>query len=83
LVHRLRTLRAQLPVWQHQSASLWGRGWRSGSSGPQEGNREAKGHVMRSLHALEGAELRVRVPARRRTSRRSTHILRSAARWKM
>src|SRR5207253_4819644 len=79
LVHRLRALRAELPLRQYQSASLRSSFGRSAKSRPQEGGHQAKGNLLRSLHALEGTQLRIRLSTRRSASRGSKIIFRRNA----
>src|SRR6185503_13113924 len=44
--------------------------------GAEEGGGPAEGHRLRSLHGAEGAELRLRLPARRGDAGRATGVLR-------
>src|SRR5258706_2525438 len=74
LVHRLRTLRAELPLRQYQFASVRSDDRRSGAGRPQKSCHQAKSDFVRSVHALERAQLCLCLPPRRRASRRPAHI---------
>src|SRR5207244_13477550 len=63
----------------YQSASLRSSFGRSAKSRPQEGGHQAKGNLLRSLHALEGTQLRIRLSTRRSASRGSKIIFRRNA----
>src|SRR2546425_827427 len=86
LVYRLRPLRAELSLRQYQFAPVRSDGRRSGASWPQKSRHQAKSDFMRSLHALERTQLRLRLSPRRRASRRPAHVFRRDTRpgpWQM
>src|SRR6185437_7679723 len=47
LVHRLRAVRAELPIRKYQFASVRGDGGRPGAAGAAESGGEAESHVVR------------------------------------
>ncbi len=71
LVHRLREVRRELPVRQHQHALVRHRQThgRSRKARQDDGRSPAKGHALRPLPGRGRAtQLRLRLPARRRAS---------------
>ena len=76
LVHRLRPVREQLPVRQHLDALVRGRNARPGASLRESRVDAPKGDRLRLVHRARRAELRVRMPARRRASRRAADVFR-------
>src|SRR5258708_6930907 len=80
LVHRVRPLRSELPLRQHQFASVRSDGRRSGTSRPQKSCHQAKSDFVRSVHALERAQLRLCLPPRRRAPCGPAHLFRRDAR---
>src|SRR5271155_2851650 len=74
LVHRLRAVRGELPVRQHQHAPVQCFHRRAGNARAEKSNGEAEGDVLRPLFGFRGAELCLRLPARRGPSREPAKV---------
>src|SRR6266478_1054453 len=80
LVHRVRPLRAELSLRQHQFAPVRSDDRRSGAGRPQKSCHQAKSDFVRSVHALERAQLCLCLPPRRRAPCGPAHLFRRDAR---